>query len=176
MSGGKGGKGGNLQSLGNSGLFDDGATWRKPAETGGNWRKPPAETLLDKLSGVLLSHPTGAPHSFNTDIACGNCENSPFRPATTPRPRDCYSAAMTDQALPDQIPDRLSTNPKSPHYDEALLTRGVGIKFDGQEKTNVEEYCVSEGWIRVAVGKTVDRKGNPLTIKLTGKVEPYFQK
>src|SRR5215813_5386112 len=79
---------------------------------------------------------------------------------------------MTDTPLPD----RLSTNPKSPYYDESLLRRGVGIKFDGQEKTNVEEYCVSEGWIRVAVGKTVDRKGNPLTIKLTGKVEPYLQK
>ncbi len=79
---------------------------------------------------------------------------------------------MTDTPFPD----RLSTNPKSPYYDEALLQRGVGIKFDGQEKTNVEEYCISEGWIRVAVGKTVDRKGNPLTIKLTGKVEPYLQK
>jgi len=75
----------------------------------------------------------------------------------------------------NQLPDRLSINPKSPHYDEALLQKGVGIKFDGQEKTNVEEYCVSEGWIRVAVGKTVDRKGNPLTIKLKGKVEPYLQ-
>ena len=81
---------------------------------------------------------------------------------------------MTDTSSP-QLPDRLSTNPKSPYYDEALLSRGVGIKFDGQEKTNVEEYCVSEGWIRVAVGKTVDRKGNPLTIKLTGKVEPYLK-
>jgi hypothetical protein len=78
---------------------------------------------------------------------------------------------MSDTA----IPDRLSTNPKSPHYDEALLQKGVGIKFDGQEKTNVEEYCISEGWIRVAVGKTVDRHGNPLTIKLKGKVEPYLQ-
>ncbi len=65
---------------------------------------------------------------------------------------------MTDTSSP-RLPDRLSTNPKSPYYDEALLTRGVGIKFDGQEKTNVEEYCVSEGWIRVAVGKTVDRTG-----------------
>ena len=79
---------------------------------------------------------------------------------------------MTDTVLPD----RLSTNPKSPYYDEALLQRGIGIKFDGQEKTNIEEYCVSEGWIRVAVGKTVDRKGNPLTIKLTGTVEPYLEK
>jgi hypothetical protein len=83
---------------------------------------------------------------------------------------------MTDSALPDQLPDRLSTNPKSPHYDEALLTRGVGIKFDGQEKTNVEEYCVSEGWIRVAAGNARDRFGNPLTIKLKGPVEPYFKK
>ena len=79
-------------------------------------------------------------------------------------------------AAPPALPDRLSTNPKSPFYNEALLTRGVGIKFDGEEKTNVEEYCVSEGWVRLAVGKTVDRKGNPLTIKLKGKVEPYLQK
>jgi len=79
-------------------------------------------------------------------------------------------------AAPPTLPDRLSTNPKSPFYNEALLARGVGIKFDGEEKTNVEEYCVSEGWVRLAVGKTVDRKGNPLTIKLKGKVEPYLQK
>ena len=79
---------------------------------------------------------------------------------------------MTDTPA---FPDRLSTNPKSPHYDEALLTKGVGIKFDGQEKTNVEEYCVSEGWIRVAAGKSKDRYGNPMIIKLTGTVEAYFK-
>jgi hypothetical protein len=72
-------------------------------------------------------------------------------------------------------PDRLSNNPNSPHYDAAALNRGVGIRFNGVEKTTVEEYCVSEGWIRVAVGKTLDRRGNPLTIKLTGAVEPYFR-
>lgn len=85
---------------------------------------------------------------------------------------------MTDTppTAPPALPDRLSNNPKSAFYNEALLTRGVGIKFDGEEKTNVEEYCVSEGWVRLAVGKTVDRKGNPLTIKLKGKVEPYLQK
>lgn len=73
------------------------------------------------------------------------------------------------------MPDRLSINPNSPHYDAALLERGVGIKFKGVEKTNVEEYCISEGWIRVSVGNTRDRKGNPLTIKLQGPVEPYLK-
>ena len=77
--------------------------------------------------------------------------------------------------MSDAPPDRLSTNPKSPHYDEALLARGVGVRFKGVEKTNVEEYCVSEGWVRLAVGKTLDRHGNQMTIKLTGEVEPYFQ-
>jgi len=77
--------------------------------------------------------------------------------------------------MTDILPDRLSVNPKSPHYDEALLTRGVGIRFNGQEKTNVEEYCVSEGWIRVTAGKSLDRHGNPMTIKLKGTVEPYFR-
>ena len=74
------------------------------------------------------------------------------------------------------MPDRLSQDPKSPFHNKELLEKGVGIRFNGQEKTNVWEYCISEGWIRVAVGKTVDRKGNPLTIKLTGTVEPYLQK
>ncbi|MGG5809357.1 DUF3297 family protein [Falsiroseomonas sp. CW058] len=73
------------------------------------------------------------------------------------------------------LPDRLSTDPRSPFHDAALLQRGVGIRFNGAEKTNVEEYCVSEGWVRVAVGKTLDRKGNPLTIKLQGTVEPYLR-
>jgi hypothetical protein len=77
--------------------------------------------------------------------------------------------------MTDTPPDRLSNDPRSPHYNEAILERGVGIRFDGKEKTNVEEYCVSEGWIRVAVGKTVDRHGMPLTIKLRGAVEPYFR-
>ena len=77
--------------------------------------------------------------------------------------------------MSDTPPDRLSVNPSSPFHDAALLQRGVGIKFKGEEKTNVEEYCVSEGWVRLAVGKAVDRKGNPLTVKLQGPVEPYFQ-
>ena len=77
--------------------------------------------------------------------------------------------------MSDAPPDRLSVDPSSPFYDEALLARGVGIKFKGEEKTNVEEYCVSEGWVRLAVGKQLDRKGKQLTIKYQGAVEPYFQ-
>jgi hypothetical protein len=77
--------------------------------------------------------------------------------------------------MTDTPPDRLSTDPNSAYYDAALLERGVGIRFDGKEKTNVEEYCVSEGWIKVAAGKALDRRGQPLTIKLKGPVEPYFK-
>jgi hypothetical protein len=79
----------------------------------------------------------------------------------------------TDAA--DILPDRLSLDPRSEYYDEPLLTRGVGIKFNGQEKTSVIEYSISEGWIRVAAGRSRDRFGQPMTIKLKGKVEPYFQ-
>ena len=77
--------------------------------------------------------------------------------------------------MSDTPPDRLSVNPKSPFFDQALLQRGIGIRFKGVERRDVEEYCVSENWIRVQVGKTMDRKGNPLTIKLTGPVEPYLK-
>lgn len=72
-------------------------------------------------------------------------------------------------------PDRLSVDPSSPHYDEQALARGVGIRFKGVEKTNVDEYCVSEGWIRVVAGAAKDRRGMPLTLKLQGPVEPYFK-
>lgn len=77
--------------------------------------------------------------------------------------------------MTDIPPDRLSATPNSPYYNEALLARGVGIRFNGVEKTNVEEYCVSEGWVRLAAGTARDRKGNPMTIKLKGVVEPYFK-
>ncbi len=73
------------------------------------------------------------------------------------------------------LPDRLSTNPDSPYYDAALLERGVGVRFKGVDKQNVDEYCVSEGWVRLAVGKAVDRKGNAMTVKLQGAVEPYLR-
>ncbi len=74
----------------------------------------------------------------------------------------------------DRPPDRLSVDPKSPHYEEAALVRGVGIRFKGKERFDVEEYCVSEGWIRAPIGKTRDRKGALLTVKLTGEVEAFF--
>lgn len=73
------------------------------------------------------------------------------------------------------LPDRLAIDPDSPFHDEALLARGIGIRFNGSEKTNVEEYCVSEGWIRVAAGKSLDRRGKPLTVKLKGTVEPFLR-
>ena len=76
--------------------------------------------------------------------------------------------------MSDTPPDHLSLNPRSPHFNLELLQRGVGIRFNGVEKINVEEYSVSEGWIRVAAGKAVDRHGQPVTIKLKGVVEPYF--
>jgi hypothetical protein len=78
-------------------------------------------------------------------------------------------------ATSDQLPDRLCTDPKSPYYDADVLARDVGIRFKGIEKTNVEEYCVSEGWVRVTAGAARDRYGNPLTIKVHGPVEPYFR-
>lgn len=78
--------------------------------------------------------------------------------------------------MTDTPPDRLSVNPRSPLYDPEILSRGIGIRFNGVEKTNVEEYCISEGWIKVAAGKAVDRKGNPMTIKLKGEVIPYFER
>ena len=80
-----------------------------------------------------------------------------------------------NETMSEQLPDRLSTDPKSPYYNEEVLSRDVGIRFKGVEKTNVEEYCVSEGWVRLAVGNTKDRAGNPLTLKLQGPVEPYIR-
>jgi hypothetical protein len=77
--------------------------------------------------------------------------------------------------MSDTPPDRLSNNPKSPFHEAALLERGVGVRFNGIERNNVEEYCVSEGWVRLAVGKTVDRHGNAMTVKYKGTVEPYFR-
>ncbi|WP_188062006.1 DUF3297 family protein [Sphingobium sp. KCTC 72723] len=77
--------------------------------------------------------------------------------------------------MSDTPPDRLSTNPRSPHFNMDVLQRGIGIRFKDGVRTDVEEYSMSEGWIRVAAGKSRDRHGNPLTIKLTGPVEAWFE-
>jgi len=79
------------------------------------------------------------------------------------------------EASPDVPPDHLAINPKSEFFDAEVLRRGVGIRFKGVVRTNVEEYSISEGWVRVQAGKTMDRKGQPLTIKLSGPVEAWFE-
>jgi hypothetical protein len=75
----------------------------------------------------------------------------------------------------DSPPDRLSNNPRSPHFDMEAMERGVGVRFKGRERNDIEEYCLSEGWIRVAAGKAVDRHGLPVTIKLSGDVEIWWR-
>ncbi len=77
--------------------------------------------------------------------------------------------------MSEDLPDRLSTDPDSPFYDADVLARNVGVRFKGEEKTNVDEYCVSEGWVRLAVGNSKDRRGKQLTVKLNGPVEPYLR-
>jgi hypothetical protein len=77
--------------------------------------------------------------------------------------------------MSDTPPDRLSADEASPYYDAALLERGVGVRFKGVEKTNVEEYCISEGWVRLVAGNAKDRHGRPMTVKLKGTVEAYFR-
>ena len=76
---------------------------------------------------------------------------------------------------PDVPPDRLAIHPKSPFFDQERLSRGIGIRFKGAVRTNVEEYCISEGWVRVQAGKTMDRRGLPLTLKLNGPVEAWYE-
>jgi hypothetical protein len=76
--------------------------------------------------------------------------------------------------MAEQPPDRLSIDPRSPHFDGEALRRGVGIRFKGRERTDVEEYSIGEGWIRVAAGKALDRHGRPVTVKLSGPVEAWY--
>jgi hypothetical protein len=82
---------------------------------------------------------------------------------------------MTESKVPPPLPDRLSIDPRSPHHVATVFEHDVGIRFNDKERFDVEEYCVSEGWVRVPAHKTVDRKGNPVMIKLKGKVEPFYR-
>lgn len=82
---------------------------------------------------------------------------------------------MTEISPPPPVPDRLSTDPRSPHHDPVAFEHDIGIRLNGRERHDVAEYCISEGWVKVPAGKTVDRKGQPLLIKLKGSVEAYFR-
>ena len=82
---------------------------------------------------------------------------------------------MSEDTQADTPPDHLSVNPRSPHFDADKLQRGVGIRFKDRVRTDIEEYCISEGWVRVQAGKALDRKGQPITLKLTGPVEAWYE-
>lgn len=88
---------------------------------------------------------------------------------------DTPQSDAAEKTGPDIPPDRLAINPRSPHFDAEKLQRGIGIRFKGTVRTNVEEYCISENWVRVQAGKSMDRHGQPLTIKLTGPVEAWYE-
>ena len=77
--------------------------------------------------------------------------------------------------MSDTPPDHMSNDPRSPFYDAGVLERGIGIRFNGVERHNVEEYCISEGWVRLPVGKSLDRRGQPMTMKVKGEVEAWFR-
>ena len=94
---------------------------------------------------------------------------------TAPEPQTAVSAEAAAPDMTDVPPDRLAIDPASPHFDGDKLERGIGIRFKGTERTNVEEYSISESWIRVQAGRTLDRKGRPLTLKLSGPVEAWFK-
>jgi hypothetical protein len=82
---------------------------------------------------------------------------------------------MSDTAARPELPDRLSVDPRSPHHVAALVEHDIGVRFNGHERSDVEEYCVSEGWVRVPAGRARDRRGQPLLLKLKGKVEPFYR-
>ena len=82
---------------------------------------------------------------------------------------------MTEDRVVPPLPDRLSVDPANPHHVAAVFEHDIGIRFNDKERFDVEEYCISEGWIRVPAGKSLDRKGKPLTIRLKGKVEAFYR-
>ena len=92
----------------------------------------------------------------------------------TDQPTESTPADATS-ANADVPPDHLAISPLSEHHDAEKLARGIGIRFKGETRTNIEEYCISEGWVRVQAGKSLDRRGRPLTIKLTGPVEAWYE-
>jgi hypothetical protein len=120
-------------------------------------RPGPPVCGIDRNAAPSRGVGIGGPHGYHRSKAMGL--------------PSCTSA----EPMTDTPPDHLASNPRSPFYDEAALSRSVGVRFNGVEKTNVDEYCVSEGWVRLTVGSGVKRDGSPMTIKLQGTVEPYFR-
>lgn len=115
---------------------------------------------------------TNSTESNTTTNVTSNATTDATTAATTDATTNALSGAG-QSAL--SLPDRLAVDPRSPHYNEAVLSRDIGIRFKGAERHDVEEYCVSEGWIKVASGRARDRRGNPILIKLLGPVEPFFK-
>ena len=158
-------------------------------------RKPaariPVRLIVDAAVGGLgemrffrvrladIGHATGAPFDLLPDPGGIGAEDAELRLISSARggrshPSHDGRHVEYPERMSNGLPDRLSVNPSSRFYDGALLERGIGIRFKGVKRGDVEEYCVSEGWVRVPVRKTLDRYGQPLTVKLRGEVEPYF--
>ncbi|MBC7728152.1 MAG: DUF3297 family protein [Microbacteriaceae bacterium] len=100
---------------------------------------------------------------------------NPTTDPTTDLTTGATAGATTPPAAPPPLPDRLATDPRSPHHVAAVFEQDIGIRFNGKERSDVDEYCLSEGWIRVPAGKAIDRKGRPPTIKLKGTVEAFYR-
>src|SRR3546814_6621711 len=127
---------------------------------------------------------------WSSDVCSSDPRSGAWRSRSPPCPRGCrathagrcvYPSGFAerpphgDTTMSDTPPDRLSSDPRSRFHDAAALERGIGVRFNGEEKTNVEEYCVSEGWVRLPFGKALDRRGNPMPVKVKGTVEPWLK-
>ncbi len=96
-------------------------------------------------------------------------------PTQIATPSETSTPSELTQAARPALPDHLSTDPRSPHHVAAVFEHDIGIRFNGKERSDVAEYCISEGWVKVPAGKTLNRKGQPLLIKLKGNVEAFYQ-
>lgn len=136
---------------------------------------------VDGAAPIVIMTSTALLRWSSSEAAFQAAPRNPLRQGrvtlrSTDRPtQDLPKAMMSEEQTKDVPPDRLSIDPRSPFYSEEALSRDVGIRFNGVEKTNVHEYDVAEGWVRVEVPTAKDRRGNPMVIKLSGTVEPYFR-
>ena len=93
---------------------------------------------------------------------------------TSPTPTETLTPSEPSQVARPALPDHLCIDPRSPHHVAAVFAHDIGIRFNGKERSDVAKYCISEGWVKVPAGKALDRKGQPLLIKLKGKVEAFY--